>query len=230
MSSDELPAGVQVTPALALIETDYDEVWQDVPEPAFEDVSQVQPVVVRVRPPFVRVRRLDANCKRLARAAIPPPSSHKIDQLAEAEAYHLHNMVGDWIVRCREETVIVRIDPNEIHPYTCEKERQPNAPRVRRRHHKHEERYFDVGRARLMDQIFPTIVAPARALPTRQHGSVQLLSHEFRKRRILVHLDLDEKAPTAATLRMFRLRSAYAPDGNQVHELMRGKPTGWPPK
>lgn len=237
------PANSQVQIAVARVENDdlaeaANDVTAESMEPADAgfnegDVSRVRARVVPVDlppPPFERVRRLDVSCKRLAAHPTPVTSSFKISTLAEAEAYHLHELVGDWIIRVGTETMTVRVPSDEIHVYTTDKVIK-GAPTVKRRHHKNEVRHFDIVRARLMQLIFPTIVRkPTKIIRGNDRDSVELLATLEKGRKFIIVLERDEQAPPKAKHVMYRLRTAFEADERYWRQQMNKKSIPWPPK
>lgn len=236
MSSKDQPVGVQVSPALSIVDARDGDEWTREPEPAFDEVSRVQPVVEPAPPPYGRVRWLEPNCKRLLSVGVPPKASYKIDSLADAIAYHHHRLAGDWIVRTRTNlAILVRVDPDETHPYSDKQRPDGNAIEVRRANHKNELRYFDAERARMMDEIFPTLANHKTVIRARDLDGVQIVGHPGRGgRRFSVILDLDElpceDQKGKLTLIRYRLRTGYPLRHQVAEQLLRAKPVLWPPR
>lgn len=155
-----------------------------------------------------------------------PIKARFIDTCEDALAYYTFRLVGEHPVSVGEVPLLVRFNPEETHPFTDEREPCPPGDVVRRAGKSGEVRCFCAERARLLDLILPTIIAPVTALRAKMPGRVMLLGPpDPALRRLCVIV-----APLAKEPGVWFVRTAYPMSPKAFAAARRGPSVAWPPK
>lgn len=156
-----------------------------------------------------------------------PVASRFIETREDALSYYSHRLVGDHRVTTQGAPIVVRFNPEEIHLFTDDRAPCPPDDIVAREGRCGEVRCFSRERARLLDQILPTVRAPAVVLRALIPGGVMLLGPaDPAARRMCIVV-----APAAREAGVFFVRTAFPMSPKDFAAKRRSsKPTPWPPK
>lgn len=155
--------------------------------------------------------------------------SSLIDTLDEAREYYGARLVREHQIECRGVSLLVRFNPEETHLFS--EEMRPGtkadpAKLVHRAGPGGETRYFSRARARLLDEILPTICAPVTSLEAKIARGQMLIGPptlEASQRLVVV------VAPDRERLAYF-VRTAYPISQAQFAIAVRSRRVRWPPK
>ncbi|MBE7481147.1 MAG: hypothetical protein HS104_14335 [Polyangiaceae bacterium] len=157
--------------------------------------------------------------------------SELIETLEEARAYYAERLVGDHSVVVGDRTLVLRFNQEEIHLFTEEViagRTPPPEKLVRRPGVSGETRVFSKQRARLMDQVLPTVRAPVRVLRAKIASGALLVGPPT----------LDSGARLAVVVApgreadLFFVRTCYPMSVADFARALAGKPKAspWPPE
>ena len=154
-----------------------------------------------------------------------PIASRFIDTRDDALSYYEHRLVGDHPVTLRGGIpMVVRFNREEIHLFTekrtpCPPDCVTHRPGARSR----EVRCFSVERARMLDLVIPTIVAPITALRARTGTKLFGPPEQGSSRRLCVVVTPGD--------RVYFVRTAFPVNPTGFKNALRSDPpTPWPPR
>jgi hypothetical protein len=141
--------------------------------------------------------------------------------------YYEQRFVGLRSVDSGGANICVRFNSEEIHLFT-NKKASPGATMVERKGSSGEIRYFDIARARMLDEIIGVISKPAKALPAKDPGAALLVGPHSPEanRRIAVVV-------SQSRFGEWYVRTAYPMSPNEFAAALRsnrGRASRWPPE
>ena len=156
--------------------------------------------------------------------------SELIETLDEARAYYAERLVGDHSLVIGARTLVLRFNHEEIHLFTegvIAGRTPPPEKLVQRPGVSGETRVFSKQRARLMDQILPTVRAPVRVLRAKiARGALLLGSPALDGARLAVVVAPGSEAS------VYFVRTCYPMSVADFARELARKPAAarWPPE
>lgn len=180
--------------------------------------------------PTIQFRSLDAVqrpekvCRRqlVSTFLSCPIASCFIDNREDARAYYRYKLAGEHPVTTRGVAIVVRFNSEEIHPFTDRRQPCATEDLVVRGGRSGEVRCFCSQRARLMDLILPTIIAPVFALQAEIPGGTKLLGPpDGSAQRLAVVVAPDQG--------VYFVRTLFIVSPKDFAAARRARPVPWPP-
>jgi hypothetical protein len=155
-----------------------------------------------------------------------PIASRFIDTREDALAYYEHKFVGEHKIlvtrAARNVVVVVVFNQDEIHHFTDDRTPCPAEDIVARNGRTREVRCFSRQRARMMDEILPTIANPVAVKESKIRGGAILFGPPHQNsQRLAVVVGADAGG-------RFFVRTAYLVSPKDFAAAQRNKARPWP--